>query len=262
MQTPIIMTTFRSGSTTFTETATQLAVKYLGVKKYLDEPFTIVNYRSQRHFKVVSTYTNKENESIVYTADPSEQHTRSWVWSKQNIYTEHLRRLEILKENPFSYTFKVMADRSMPEEVSDWCFNNNHPIFLERRDRMAQLVSWCSYLRHPPHYSTSSNYKVDTIPYDKDMCVYFIEHHMHAYDAWKKRHPQVPVVYFEDMVGNHLVQNISKVLGLSISDEEAASVHLKWKPVPYASTNREDLFTSKQWHIDRPMLEDLMYKHA
>jgi len=257
MNKPLVITTFRSGSTVLTEMLATIAVEYLGFKKYLDEPFTMMGYGSQHHAKTFGSYKNSDGEDILYTSNYS-------AFDKSNAtaesrYKERLRRLDLLKNNPHTYMFKVMADITLPPEVVEWCSNERSPIFLERRDRMAQLVSWCSYLQHPPHYTKSSQqrlkYTINHINYNRDMCLYFIKSHIHAYDEWKKKYSSAPVIYFEDIIDSNPSKKLCSLMGV----EDNITIEPKYLPVPYAKNNREDLIRSPGWKQDRAMLEQLIY---
>jgi LPS sulfotransferase NodH len=145
----LIFTTPRSGSTWFMFLVSAYLKKKYGYKETLSQFFT----NSPLH-----EFLYLEQGGVIKVASVRRKETleegKNWAMKVEE-------RLRLLQENQYQYLLKVMAcDLDHSNKVSEALANNWQWLFLTRRDRAEQALSWCLMLGgFKSHYNVSDDLK-------------------------------------------------------------------------------------------------------
>lgn len=241
---PIIVTTPRTGSNLVCEMLWSVSKENFKHKNNLYEYFTVTDlYKCTFH---------KVNDCI--KIDKFERTKKVWFDSRRD---EMLKRLALL-EDDYRYTIKVFPTELEPEVV-EVIQNHYDIIFLERRDKVRQLLSFCNMvLTNTSHYKNKEK-SVDKVMYDPHLAKVFFEM-MDDYFKFKKQNAG-PTLFYEDFIelgGDEAA--LIKLLNWSVKCSD--KFNPRFVPTPYVSDNIEDMVVNKeQWLNDRDDIIERLSKY-
>lgn len=231
---PIIITTPRTGSNLVCEMVWSLSKENFGHKNNLYEFFTITDLHKSTFIKVDDRITLHKFERTKHV----------WFESRR---TEMLKRLALLKDD-YRYTMKLFPTEIEPE-IAQMIQQQYDIVFLERRDKVRQLLSFCNMvLTNTSHYKTSEK-SVEQVTYNAELAKIFLRM-LAGYSEFKKANSG-STLFYEDFIQQG-------------GDEAALIKLLKWPvantvkftprfvPTPYVKDNIEDMIVNKdEWQKDR-----------
>jgi len=237
---PIIVTTPRTGSTVICRMLWNLSKEFYGHKNILYEYFTVTDLYESRYKKI---------DGCIQSIIPRKRIKHEWC---TNYRLEKLKRLLLLIKD-YKYTMKIFPMQLEPEIVPV-IVKNFDLIYLERRDKIRQLLSFSSMMITNVSHYTSSDSEVKTIEYSPELTDKFFEL-IEAYHTFKKNNQGI-TIYYEDFIENGANEAaLIKLLNLPIEYFKLSKVETI--PTPYLSENLEDLIVNKgDWLRDRPKIID------
>ena len=192
MKTPIIVSTPRTGS----NVALHILYNYLKQNSLVNnnlEEFVSLFHGMDHGVEVNNNIINLTNFREV--TDPIEREEKR-LWLLDNRDRVILERLDLLKRYP-AHTFKFITS-SQPQEVYDWVKDNNTCLFVERRQKLAQILSFALIFSKQRHYKQG-----DQVGERVYVPVSWLERFMYQkikYDTFKKQFDNPRVAYYEDFV--------------------------------------------------------------
>ena len=231
---PIIVMTPRTGSNLVCEMLWSVAKENFGHKSILYEYFTITDLYK-------CTY-KKENDCIAL--DTYERVQQPWFESQRD---ELLKRLDLLTDD-YRYTIKLFPRRLEPE-IIETIQQQYDIIFLERRDKVHQLLSFCTMMLTNTSHYRSAEKKVDQVMYNPLLSRIFFGI-LKEYFAFKEKNVG-PTLFYEDFI-EHGGDEAALIKLLNWSMPIPPKFHSKTIPTPYVSNNIEDMIVNKdEWLRDR-----------
>ena len=242
---PVLIATPRSGSTVVCKLLFNIAHYKFGSKAYLNQFLTI-----SPHYK--ETF-KKENNLIVRDY---------YIREKDKFFNDYVnrafltkRRITLMKDD-VKYTTKIFTLDFVPETYK---FFNEHFdfVFIERRDKLQQLLSFSTMMTTNKHEFTDGEKFVGNTYFSIEHALVFIMQQAH-YLKIKKLNPKAPVIYYEDFMelgGN--TQALQILLNLPIEDIPE-TIKVDTIPTPYIS-NLEDLLINKdEWLSHKNTIKELL----
>lgn len=246
MRNPIIFTTPRSGST--------IICKLLGN----------ISRQLYGHTNVLYEYFNTRlidrqalNDKIEYTAVPvfDNQVIVPIKGAFQPLMEKEIqtKRLELLRKHP-KHTIKIFP--GMLPYVMEFIISEYDFVFLERRNKLEQFLSYCSIVHgQKTHYKKDDKDTVQPFPVLVDTFNIFVEM-MSNYKKFQQTHEGI-TVYYEDFMslgGNQ--QALANLLGLS--DAVLTDCPFSTKPSPYDVTYENLISNGKEWIKYKPYVLDVL----
>lgn len=249
---PIVVTTPRTGSTLFCQMMTNLATQHYGYKGSLGELFTIVPFFRTRYKYVNYVISSKFTQRI-----DTKKSDGKWFVSVRH---EQLKRLSWISDEDPVYLIKIFPI-NIESEIEEEITKKYDIIYLERRDRLRQLISYYGMRQtNMSHYyvkkiECNENFietnTINKLRYNKKTTTAFLQNAM-IYQEFKQTYPsKYPTVYYEDFIAEGAnEQAIVKLLGLEI---DVQINNPKMVPTPYNSSNPEDLIVNQSiWLENKP----------
>jgi hypothetical protein len=240
MKNPIILTLPRTGSTIITKLLFNIAHHLYGSKNYLNQ-YTCVIPDYIEHFDRVDGVI----KSVYYEVNKDS-------FKKRTFHREKIVRDRIkLMGEDVKYTTKIFAtDLSAASYIF---FKNNFDfIFLERRDKISQLLSYCTMTE-----TNKSEYRngetLEETYFNFDMCMSYF-HQLRRYAFYKRINPEAPVIIYEDFMNlGGDTAALQKLLNLPVEDIPQ-TLKIDTIPTPY-NKNIEDLLVNKnEWLEHKPTI--------
>ena len=231
---PIIVTTPRTGSNLVCEMLWSVSKENFGHKNNLYEYFTVTD---------LYKCTFKKVDDCI-KIDKFERTKQVWFESRRD---EMLKRLSLLQDD-HRYTIKLFPTELEPEIV-ETIQDHYDIIFLERRDKVRQLLSFCTMvLTNTSHYKSKEKV-VDQVIYDAKLAKIFFEM-LDDYYAFKEKNVG-PTLFYEDFIeqgGDEAA--LIKLLNWSV--KSSVKFNPRFVPTPYINDNIEDMVVNKEeWLRDR-----------
>ena len=242
---PVLIATPRSGSTVVCKLLFNIAHYKFGSKAYLNQFLTI-----SPHYK--ETF-KKENNVIVRDYYIRQKDTFFSDYVNRAFLTK--RRLTLMKDD-VKYTTKIFTLDFVPETYN---FFNEHFdfVFIERRDKLQQLLSFSTMMTTNKHEFKDGENVVEQTYFSMEHALVFVMQQAH-YLKIKKLSPDAPVIYYEDFMelgGN--TQALQTLLNLPIEDIPE-TIKVDTIPTPYLS-NLEDLLINKdEWLLHKSSIAALL----
>jgi LPS sulfotransferase NodH len=237
---PILITTPRTGSNLATTLLYSIANQCWGYKNNLYEYFHVSDY-----------YRNvyKNNGTKVYI-DSYERNIGKWCHDPR---AERLQRLQLLNGD-YKYMIKLMP-KDLEPEIIDVMAKHYDVVFLERRNKLEQLISYFTLASVGKSHYNNDDPKVERITYLPSTVERFIKT-VQYYDEVKSRFNGV-TIYYEDIInGGSDEQCMLNLLNIQCS---VRSRIIPTIPTPYAVDDRESLFTNlSEWQRDRAHIMSLL----
>ena len=234
----VIVTTPRTGSTIVTGLLYNLASQWWGSKNNLREYFTLNPLYKEEFALVDGVIKQLSYERLAhrdYHVDMAEKS----------------RRLEMLAADP-NYTFKIFSSDFTPE-IEYFIRNNYQVVYLERQDKIAQLLSFINlYDKNVSHYRSDAN-KITEIRYNRDNTVVFLSILKRYFDL-KSRMPGRTLYYEDFMDRGSNEQALIELLDLP----PQAYKPMQWGLVktPYADDPKNIIVNEQEWLSHLPRIRE------
>jgi hypothetical protein len=192
MKTPVIVSMPRTGS----NVALHMLYNYLKQNNLANnnlEEFVSLFHGMDHDVEVVNETINLVNFREV--TDPNEREEKR-LWLLDNRDRIIMERLELLKQYP-KHTFKFITS-SQPQEVYDWVRENNTCFFIERKNKIAQILSFALIYGKQRHYKPG-NKVGERLFVPMAWLERFIFQKI-KYDNYKKQFDNPRVAFYEDFV--------------------------------------------------------------
>ena len=240
---PIIITTPRTGSYVFTNQIYNVYKHFNIVKSNLLEYFTII-----KHYESHYAYIDNVLAKVSHVARSSK-----WFDNARDI---KLQRLDVLKNDP-NYLIKLFLGQCEPEVV-DFVSAYYKPIYLERNNKVAQILSACSINSNPAHYN-NSNTIAEKFMYDRTMVDYILRE-LEKYYQFKSSNESITFYYEELLKVNFSQDYICYKLDLPIID---VRYNIETVATPYSGNNIEDnIINIEEWNRDKEWLISELSKYG
>jgi len=242
---PIIVTTPRSGSTLITDLLGNLAKQHSGYKNTLQEYFTITELYNPEYSRI---------NDIVYCTK-LDRKLEFWYDNKRD---EILKRLALVN-NDHNYMIKLFSEDIEPE-VQTMIDDNYDIIYLERRDKLSQYISYMNMIGTNIAHHTVDSKSIGKIIYWTKFRDEFIRINDN-YFKYKKNHPsKYPTIYYEDFIEQGSDEDsLIRLLNLDIKVYNKLSV--KTIPTPYESELESLILNKQEWLLDREYIVNELYKN-
>jgi hypothetical protein len=241
---PVLIATPRTGSTVMVKMLYNIARHKFGSKNYLNQYLTVTPHYREKFDKV---------DGVIQSL--------SYVREKNKFLEDHLYRDTITKnrlkllEGDTKYTTKVFT-QDFNGETYEFFKKHFDFIFLERRDKLTQLLSFCTMME-TNKFEYRPTEEINNGYFSFSECMTFFGLMMH-YTKIKNLNPNAPVIFYEDFMakgGN--TPALLDLLGLPVEDIPKA-IKIDTIPTPY-QTNIEDILVNKaEWLAAKPTIIKLL----
>lgn len=245
---PILFATARSGSTVIAELLGKITMDLWNGKGYLGEVFSI--------WPDTPNSLIEDSTGLTLYHGGLSFNTANREWRSREINN----RIEVLKGHP-DYLVKILADQYHPC-MHQWIKGEKDVIFLERRNKLNQLLSLMSMLTpgHPPHFKINDNAKVNQILYEPE----HVETLLRQLDYYENLRNTFdgPVLYYEDwqVLGSN-EEALCKMLNLDNYLGMVGKAGLNFKETPYLDDPEKLIINQSDWINDRPYIIDKLKKY-
>lgn len=204
---PILITTPRTGSSLLTHYLAQIGKQTANYQNNLSEffdnaPWNNLRFKQFKYFgkKIIGLETNQQIIKLEKNAYDS--------------LNDIEYKFNMLKENEYKYMIKIIPYMLDPK-IIQYCFENYNFVYLERRDKFRQLLSYMSIIDSKiSHYDINSKEKILKIRFDTNI-VGVLDKLYKEYFKIKNQYPG-PVLFYEDiMVPDIKLKNIIEELNIN-----------------------------------------------
>ena len=235
---PILFTTPRTGSTLITMLLGNIAIQQCEYKNTLHEYFTITSMYESHY---------KKNRNGITTQVSQIQKNYKWFDSERTI---RLNRLKLL-DNDYNYMIKLFSSDIEPE-IEHMITQHYDIVYLERRDKIKQLLSWLHLIKSSvAHYHLKNNLSIGQIIYDPkltNILLLIIE----KYYEFKKTHPsKFSTIYYEDFM-NADNKELFLLNNLGLSNINHVYKKINTKPSPYKRDPETLIRNVNEWQLAKP----------
>lgn len=227
---PCIIATARSGSSYISYLMYKIGKDQYKFKNYLNEYFTI-SKKFISDYEVVNSIVERK-----YKIRVNEQ----WFENSRMIRLERLKLLQ----GKGVYAFKFFAEDIEPE-INEYIIQNHQPIFLERKDKISQFISYSHMITtNVGSYYHGENKIIDQIVIDPSHLPHFLEHQK-VYRNYKRNFKgSYKTLYYEDFMDS--VDKIDFVKNLiEVNEFDANHIDVGSIKTPYINRDVEALITNK-----------------
>lgn len=233
MKIPVIVTTARTGAAAIGYELSHIAETFYGSKNDLGFLFNVNN-------NVPYKWKLYENDGkLTLQRLSNKRMSKYWKGTKED---ERLARLEVLKKFP-EHTFRVLPEDIQQPEIWDYILANHEPMFLERRNKLRQFVSYCAAV------SNNGETEVESITYDPNLFDDFVNS-LEFYYKLKASVPNAKVIYYDQWQTNHKI--LFKMLGHKAFD--IITDHDLIKPTNYKGDIFARISNKEEFEKDREQL--------
>lgn len=229
---PVLIATPRTGSTVVCKMLFNIAHHKFGSKAHLNQFITI-----SPHYKELFDKKDGLVQSVSYVRQ------KDAFWKEyDNRASITTKRIKLL-ENDFKYTTKIFTLDFVPET---YIFFKEHFdfIFIERRNKLEQLLSFCTMMTTNKHeFRLGENFGPNSY-FSFEHALTFFSQQAH-YMKIKRMSPGANVIYYEDFMelgGN--TRALQQLLGLP-EEDIPETIKIDTIPTPH-SNNLEDLLINKE----------------
>jgi hypothetical protein len=234
---PILIASPRTGSSIIGKQISDLAEQWWGYKNYIHEYFSIGN--------LIKTEVVTRDGVIHWVFQGYV--TEAWCNDPE---AERIRRRDLLA-NKTEYMIKLLPG-NFDSWTIDWVRDTWNPIFLERRNKLDQLLSYLAYRStNVAHYKIDSDAVVNEFYYNSKWTDEFIWALNRYYQI--KAELSGPTIYYEDWLDEG-------------SDQAALIKLLNWpkkdykpmepigKPTPYTNIPEYLILNKTEWTMDKSVI--------
>ena len=241
---PVLISMPRCGSTVTGKMLYNIAHHRYGSKNYLNQYTTVLP-------QYYSEFERRDGriQQVTYRRE------------KNGFFKEFENRAAVIHERvqllqgDTRYTMKLFADDLTPE-ILEFLQAHYDFIFLERRDTLAQVLSYSTMMvtnRHEYRQVDQFSHSY----FDIRHCLLFLNY-MIQYKRIKKQNPAAKVIYYEDLMelgGNTAA--LQQLLGLPVEPVPAA-LAIDTVPTPYKSDLEDLLINRDEWLEHKPTILRLL----
>jgi len=233
---PILIASPRTGSTIIGKQIGDLAEQWWGYKNYLYEYFSIGKFFKSEAVIVDGVLHNKIiGPTTEFWADPEQ---------------ERLHRLKLIG-NDYNYMIKLMPF-NFDSWTVDWVKGHWNPVFLERRNKLDQLLSYFAFrTSNISHYAKESTAVVDEIDYKWEWAADFLAE-MTQYNKIKSQLAG-PTIYYEDWLEAGADQQAVIKL-LNWPDATYVPMPEMGKLTPYTNIPEYLIRNKTDWNLDKTVI--------
>lgn len=238
---PIVVAYPRSGSEIVTDIVFNYARQVWNSERCLQE-FLLMTFFRDNNFDFVD---NKIQGT--YWALPKNQWEGHWIKIKDSIPSKVDQRISWLAANP-NYVFKLITTPWVNDNQYNWCIENFHCVFVQRRDKIRSFLSYLFLPYIGTHHSTDSDVitleklkiKMDTGLANKWIWNY------KKFNKLLEQSTNKSLIVYEDIITDRGIdeETILKTLGWAIPPGYQF-YEFKTKPTPYEDNNLLNYFEDK-----------------
>ena len=238
---PIVVAYPRSGSEIVTDIVFNYARQVWNSERCLQE-FLLMTFFRDNNFDFVD---NKIQGT--YWALPKNQWEGHWIKIKDSIPSKVDQRISWLAANP-NYVFKLITTPWVNDNQYNWCIENFHCVFVQRRDKIRSFLSYLFLPYIGTHHSTDSDVitleklkiKMDTGLANKWIWNY------KKFNKLLEQSTNKSLIVYEDIITDRGIdeETILKTLGWEIPPGYQF-YEFKTKPTPYEDNNLLNYFEDK-----------------
>ena len=241
---PVLISMPRCGSTVTGKMLYNISHHRYGSKNYLNQYTTVLP-------QYYSEFERRDGriQQVTYRRE------------KNGFFKEFENRAAVIHERvqllqgDTRYTMKLFADDLTPE-ILEFLQAHYDFIFLERRDTLAQVLSYSTMMVTNRHEYR----QVDQFPhsyFDIRHCLLFLNY-MIQYKRIKKQNPDAKVIYYEDLMklgGNTAA--LQQLLGLPV-EAVPETLAIDTVPTPYKVDLEDLLINRTEWLEHKPTILRLL----
>jgi hypothetical protein len=234
---PILIASPRTGSTIIGKQIGDLAEQWWGYKNYLAEYFSVGLVKSS----IV------EKEGILHVVFQGYDNNKG-VWHED--LDERIRRRELLNGKT-EYMIKMLPG-NFDDWTIPWIKENWNPIFLERRNKLDQLLSYLAFRStNIGHYRKDSNKVVSEFDYKWE----WVDEFFWSLNKFNQIKSQLtgPTIYYEDWLEEGGDQSALIKL-LNWSNKQYTPMPEMGKPTPYTNIPEHLIRNKTDWNLDKSII--------
>jgi hypothetical protein len=241
---PVLIATPRTGSTVMAKMLYNIASHQYGSKNYLNQYLTVTPHYREKFDKI-----NGMIQSLSYVRKKDAFHED---FKYRDVIIKN--RLEILK-NDVKYTTKIFTQDFNAESYT--FFREHYDfIFVERRNKMEQLLSFCTMMEtNSFQYRDGESVKKCYFSFNEAMTFFGILMH---YIKIKNLNPTAPVIYYEDFMelGGNTVALMSLLkIPVQVLPEKIKIDTIK---TPYDHSIEDLIVNKEEWYQAKPTIIKLL----
>jgi hypothetical protein len=239
--TPIVVAYPRSGSEILTSIVFNYAKQVWNSERCLQE-FLLITFFRDYNFSFVD---NKIEGS--YWTVPSDTYDEHWGRIKDKVYDIVQERISWLQLNP-NYVFKLIITPKLTDDQYNWCLENYHSIFIQRKDKIRSFLSFLFLYHIGTHHMLDAevikkqNLKIKFNTSFADIWVWDYK----KYNKLLNCSTNKSVLIYEDILSQGVVseKKILKNLGWEIP-QGYEFYKFQTKPTPYEDEDIINYFENK-----------------
>lgn len=239
---PVLITTPRSGSTVICKLMGNIARQTSDYKNNLMEFFNIDPICEVTYGEPI-VFGEKTIAMMGYKF--FEKQKVPWYGHDTNIALMQNHLCDMLENNKHKYMMKIFSHNFANPRVNKLIRSQYDCVFLERRDKLAQLLSMMAVdTTRTPHYQDDST-PVSGFYFQYHLFKFFKER-LKLYNHYASS-ISGPIIFYEDFIqmGSNQ-QALEKLLGIESSS--LTPIPLRSIPTPYTDSNIENLILNKdEW---------------
>lgn len=243
---PIVVSHPRAGSEIISNIIFNYTKQIWQTEGFLNEFLLISFYKGYNY-----SFVNNKIEGSSWTL-PGDQWTVHWDNVKDKLYNITQERITWLQSNP-NYVFKLMVTPKLTDSQYNWCLNNYHCVFLQRRDTVRSFLSFLLIYHIGTHHSLEANtIKKENlkIKFNIDFANRWIWNYR-KYIELLNRSTDKSVLVYEDTLDQGVVneERVLNTLGWAIP-ANYEFYKFQTKPTPYEDQHIVDYFENKNEVLD------------
>jgi len=239
---PCIIATARTGSSYISYLMYEIGKDKFQYKNYLNEYFTVQELFQADYEKIDNVV------QLIF----SKRTNSKWFDDARKI---KLDRLNLLK-NDTSYAFKIFAEDIEPE-IDNYITKNFTPIFLERRNKIDQFISFSHMLStNTASYNVDDSTLVNEITVKQEHVHLFLNH-IKKYTRYKNDYKGIyKTLYYEDFMNSEdQIEFIAKILNVVNFPEDIFS---NSKKTPYIDEPESLIVNKAEWARIKTILHHVL----
>ena len=230
---PVLISMPRCGGTVTGKMLYNIAHHKFGSKNYLNQYTTVTpNY-----------YELFESRDGIIQRVAYQREKNGFAAEFANRNATVRKRVQMLETDP-RYTMKVFAHDVSPE-IHDFFKTQYDFIFLERRDTLAQVLSYVTAMTTNKHEYRKDEQFTQSY-FDFEHCLVLLDN-LFQYSRLKKQNPGAKVIYYEDLMalgGNTAA--LQQLLGLPV-ETVPETLPIDTVPTPYKVDLEDLLINRAEW---------------
>lgn len=249
---PLLIATPRSGSSLVGHYLSLIGQQTANYQNNLYEYFDTAPWNNARYgvFKLFG-------KNIIGLA--TQEKILSLADNSGDFYSTNEYKFMLLKNNDYKYMIKIFP-YNFDQEIAAWCSKNYNFVYLQRRDKLKQLLSYMAMRHHKiTHYEANSSYLIGPFKFDFDIFKIFNKIYL-DYKTFKSTYQGIELFYEDicqpsfnlDRLISSCVPDVSKIDKSKISD-------FGLRPSKYLDSDLENLIINqKEYHDQKSYIQDII----